>query len=172
MSIKKWEEIAQQKRAVEEQRQFILNAFKERKIKDEMGGLTAEKLFRPITKRLIEKPPEEERQLPNYALDEGDELLNMDVLPFQDELPEEVVVPDYALPEEEVWASYDKNTLHSSAWETITLPDGKFNYDQLNSFIQKQIGKVDPAMDDSQELFTLFFDNSAFERNFRGLAWT
>ena len=43
MSIKKWEEIAQLKRVVEEQKQLILNAFKERKIKDEMGGLAAEK---------------------------------------------------------------------------------------------------------------------------------
>ena len=37
-----------------------------------------------------------------------------------------------------------------------------FNYDDLNSFIQKQIGKVDPAKDDSEQLFTLFFDNSVF----------
>ena len=56
MSIKKWQEIAEQKQVVEEQRQNILNAFKERKVKDEMGGLAAEKLFRPITKKL--NPPE------------------------------------------------------------------------------------------------------------------
>ena len=56
MSIKKWQEIAEQKQVVEEQRKNILNAFKERKVKDEMGGLAAEKLFRPITKKLY--PPE------------------------------------------------------------------------------------------------------------------
>ena len=107
MSIKKWEEIAQLKRVVEEQRQLILNAFKERKIKDEMGGLAAEKLFRPITKRLIEKTPEEaegsaERQLPDYAVD--DETLNWDVLPFNKDtaaVPEEAAIPDCGLPEDE-----------------------------------------------------------------------
>ena len=66
-----------------------------------------------------------------------------------------------------VRASYGNNTLlwkkkSESAWKTITLSNGMFNYDDLNSFIQKQIRKVDPAKDDSQELFTLFFDNSVF----------
>ena len=37
-----------------------------------------------------------------------------------------------------------------------------YNYDGLNSFIQKQIGKVDPTKDDSEQLFTLFCDNSVF----------
>ena len=41
-------------------------------------------------------------------------------------------------------------------------PGGMFNYDDFNSFIQKQIGKVDPTKDDSEQLFTLFFDNSVF----------
>ena len=56
MSIKKWKELAQQKEKVEKQRRDILNAFKARKVKDEMGGLAGKKLFRLITKRLI--PPE------------------------------------------------------------------------------------------------------------------
>ena len=51
MSIKKWNELAQQKQVVEEQRKNILNAFKERKIQDEIGLIGAEKLFRPVTKR-------------------------------------------------------------------------------------------------------------------------
>ena len=63
--------------------------------------------------------------------------------------------------------SYGNNTLRwkkksESAWKTITLPDGMYNYDDLNSFIQKKIGKVDPADDESKELFTLFFDGSIF----------
>ena len=54
-------------------------------------------------------------------------------------------------------ASYGNNTLRwkkksESAWKTITLPDGMYNYD----------GKVDPTKDDSEQLFTLFFDNSVF----------
>ena len=63
-----------------------------------------------------------------------------------------------------VRASYGNNTLRwknktESAWKAITLPDGMYNYDDLTSFIQKQIGKT---KDNSQELFTLFFDNSIF----------
>ena len=55
MSIKKWQEIAKQNEVVEEQRKNILNVFKERKVKDEMGESKTEKLFRPITSRMGEK---------------------------------------------------------------------------------------------------------------------
>ena len=55
MSTKKWQEIAEQKQVVENQRKNILNAFKERKEKDEMGSIGAEKLFRPITSRMGKK---------------------------------------------------------------------------------------------------------------------
>ena len=48
------------------------------------------------------------------------------------------------------------------AWKTITLPDGMFTYDGLNSFMQKKPGKVDPTNNESKELFTLFFDGSIF----------
>ena len=77
MSIKKWQEIAEQKEEVEKQRLTILNAFKARKVQDEMGGLAAEKLFRPITKRLPPKHqiPEREDFFENFDRDlweEGD----------------------------------------------------------------------------------------------------
>ena len=55
MSIKKWQEIAEQKQVVELQRKNILNAFKERKVKDEMGQLKAENFFLPVTRRMGEK---------------------------------------------------------------------------------------------------------------------
>ena len=66
-----------------------------------------------------------------------------------------------------VRAVYGNNTLRwkkksESGWKTITFPDGMFNYDDLNSFIQKKIGKKDPTDEHSEELFTLFFDNSIF----------
>ena len=55
MSIKKWQDIAEQKQVVENQRKNVLNAFKERKVKDELGELKTEKLFRPITSRMGKK---------------------------------------------------------------------------------------------------------------------
>ena len=86
------------------------------------------KLFRSITKRLIEKTPEE-RQLPDYAVD--DETLNWDVLPFNEDaategLPE-AVVPDYGLPEKILFPEEDilpeKALLPDSDDET--LPEEK-----------------------------------------------
>ena len=63
-----------------------------------------------------------------------------------------------------VRAVYGNNTLRwkkksESAWKIITLPDGMYNYDDLNSFIQKKLGKVGETND---ELFTLFFDGTIF----------
>ena len=69
MSIKKWQEIAEQKQVVENQRKNILNAFKERKVKDEMGSIAGEKLFRPFTRRM-EKIPEDEFIVPDYDIDD------------------------------------------------------------------------------------------------------
>ena len=67
-----------------------------------------------------------------------------------------------------VRTSYGNNTLRGkkkseSAWITITLPDGMYNYDDLNSFIQKQIGKVDPTKADSEQLSLSFLTTLCLE---------
>ena len=64
-----------------------------------------------------------------------------------------------------VRAKYGNNTLKwkkktDSAWKTVTFPDGMYGYDDFNNFMQKELGKKDPADDKSKELFTLFFDYS------------
>ena len=69
MSIRLWEEIAKQKEEVEKQRQKILNTFKESKVAKEMGSMKAEKLFRPITKLLVDKD-DENLVGPNYDIDD------------------------------------------------------------------------------------------------------
>ena len=51
MSIRKWQDIARQKEEVENQRKNVLNAFKERKVKDEIGLVGAGKLFQPNHKK-------------------------------------------------------------------------------------------------------------------------
>ena len=66
-----------------------------------------------------------------------------------------------------VRAVYGNNTLRwkkksESAWKTITLQDGMFTFDDLNSFMQKKLGKVVPSDKESDELFTLFFDGTIF----------
>ena len=62
-----------------------------------------------------------------------------------------------------VRADYGNNTLRwkkksDSLWKTITLPDGMFSYDDINSFMQKKLGKVDPSNKESEELFTHFLN--------------
>ena len=85
MSIRIWEDIASQKKQVENQREEILNAFKQRKVADELGVVRAEKLFQPITK-LLGKPREEkkEEKFPDYAM-VGEDINYMHELPFAGE---------------------------------------------------------------------------------------
>ena len=89
MSIRIWKEIADQKKQVENQRERILNAFKQRSVEDQMGTIKAEKLFQPITK-LMGKPRKEEKPFPDYDID--DQTRN-----FKNELP----FVDYPFEQEE-----------------------------------------------------------------------
>ena len=90
MSIRIWEERASQKKQVENQRKEILNAFKQRKVADELGMVKAEKLFRPITKLWVGKREEEEKEkfaastFPDYAM-AGEDINYMHELPFAGE---------------------------------------------------------------------------------------
>ena len=52
MSMKKWRESVNEKAEVEQQNESILAAIKNNKIKEELGQLSGEKLFKPITSRL------------------------------------------------------------------------------------------------------------------------
>ena len=52
MSMKKWRELVNEKAEVEQQNESILAAIKNNKIKEELGQLSGEKLFKPITSRL------------------------------------------------------------------------------------------------------------------------
>ena len=128
MSIKVWQEIARQKKEVEKQRAEILNAFKERKVADEMGSMAAEKLFRPITKRLDpakEEEPEQEDLYVNFDRDlweEGDIADEMGNLfdDGQELLPQnEGVGPKFILPPDE---DLEEDILPEDPKESL-LPD-------------------------------------------------
>ena len=81
MSMKKWRELVSEKAEVEQQNESILAAIKNNKIKEELGQLSGEKLFKPITSRLdthldtraAVAGPEE--KVPDYGMDEFD-LIN------------------------------------------------------------------------------------------------
>ena len=62
-----------------------------------MGGLAAERLFRPVTRRMEKK----RIQLPAPDYDVDDEIRNWDELPFEEDEDEEKD-PDYSLFEEDI----------------------------------------------------------------------
>jgi len=79
--MKKWRQLAEEKSVVDQQTEEIRQKFKMDKIKKEFGQLSGEELFKPITKRLDEKSSataeedeEEEQEVPDYTMDEFDEI--------------------------------------------------------------------------------------------------
>ena len=74
MSMKKWRQLVNEKAEVEQQNESILAAIKNNKINEELGQLSGEKLFKPITSRLDrrEAGPAPEEQAPDYGMDEFD----------------------------------------------------------------------------------------------------
>ena len=76
MSIQQWHQLAEEKSAVDQQTQDIHQKFRMNKISKELGQLSGEELFKPITKRLDEKSStttqEVEEKSPGYAMDEFD----------------------------------------------------------------------------------------------------
>ena len=63
-------------------------------------------------------------------------------------------------------ALYNNNKIRwrkkSKEWKTLTFPNGMYDYQRINTFLQKHIGKVDPADKDSDYIFTMYFDMSVY----------
>ena len=55
-------------------------------------------------------------------------------------------------------AFYNTNKIRwrkkTEKWQTLTFPNGMYDYKRINTFLQKHIGKVDPADKDSDYIFT------------------
>ena len=99
MSVKKWDQLAEEKSAVDQQTQDIHQKFRMNRISKEFGQLSGEELFKPIPKRLDEKSSatveeeeeeeeEEEQEGPDYRMDEFDEIN-----PFGDEFRPDAPTP-------------------------------------------------------------------------------
>ena len=94
--MKKWRQLAEEKSAIDQQTEEIHQKFKLDKIKKEFGQLSGEEFFRPITKRLDdeksttveEEEEEEEQEVPDYTMDEFDEIN-----PFGDEFRPDAPTP-------------------------------------------------------------------------------
>ena len=95
MSVKKWRQRAEEKSAIDQQTEEIHQTFKMDKINKEFGQLSGEEFFRPVTKRLEkssatveEEEEEEEQEVPDYTMDEFDEIN-----PFGDEFRPDAPTP-------------------------------------------------------------------------------
>jgi len=64
-------------------------------------------------------------------------------------------------------ASYNNNKIRwrkkTEAWKTLTFPNGMYDYQRINTFLQKHISKVDPADKDSDYIFTIYFDMTIYK---------
>ena len=83
MSIKNWQQLAEEKSKLDKQTEEIHQKFRMNEINKEFGRLSGEEFFKPITKRLDEKSSdnveeeeeaeeEEEQEVPDYIMDEFD----------------------------------------------------------------------------------------------------
>ena len=93
--MKKWRQLAEEKSAIDQQTEEIHQKFRMDKINKEFGQLSGEEFFRPITKRLdekssttVEEEEEEEQEVPDYTMDEFDEIN-----PFDDEFRPDAPTP-------------------------------------------------------------------------------
>ena len=92
MSVKKWQQFAEEKTVLDKQTEEIHQKFRMDKINKEFGQLSGEEFFKPITKRLDEKSSdnveEEEQEGPDYTMDEFDRTN-----PFGDEFRPDAPIP-------------------------------------------------------------------------------
>ena len=94
--MKKWHQLAEQKSKVDKQTEEIHQKIKMDKINKEFGQFSGEEFFKPITKRLDEKSSdtveeeeeEAEPEVPDYTMDEFDEIN-----PFGDEFRPDAPTP-------------------------------------------------------------------------------
>ena len=96
MSIQQRNQLAEEKSAVDQQTQDIHQKFRMNKISKELGQLSGEELFKPITKRLDEKKSttaQEVEESPDYAMDEFDRTN-----PFGEEFRPDASTPEPSPP--------------------------------------------------------------------------
>ena len=92
--MKKWRQLAEEKSVIDQQTEEIHQKFRMDKINKEFRQLSGEELFKPITKRLdeksttVEEQEEEEQEVPDYTMDEFDEIN-----PFGDEFRPDAPTP-------------------------------------------------------------------------------
>ena len=85
MSLLKWKEMAERKSKIGRDINTIRETLKQKKISDTMSDVEAEKLFKPITKELMQLQPKPQtqpqqplkRQIPDYSIDEGIPALDL-----------------------------------------------------------------------------------------------
>ena len=62
---------------------------------------------------------------------------------------------------------YDNNKIRwkkktESVWKTLTFPNGMYDYERINKFIQQHTGRVDPTKKDSSYIFRIYFEFATY----------
>lgn len=61
---------------------------------------------------------------------------------------------------------YENNKLKwqkkGGAWQTLTFPDGMYDYAEINRYIQAHTAIVDPDAENKKFVFTLYFSFTLF----------
>ena len=63
--------------------------------------------------------------------------------------------------------AYENNKLRwrkksSEGWKTLIFPDGMYDYNDINTFLQAQTGLVDPDDEESGNIFSVYFNLTIF----------
>ena len=58
--------------------------------------------------------------------------------------------------------SYSWRKKTEQVWKTLTFPNGMYDYANINNFIQKHTGRVDPKVEKSNFIFNLYFDMTVY----------
>ena len=99
MSLKKWRQRTEAEWEVEKQEQEIRQKFKRKMVENQVGQIEAEKLLKPVTKRLdrdLQASVEEEVEGPDYAMD--DEFDRINPFDWDDFRPEDETPPSLPNP--------------------------------------------------------------------------
>ena len=63
-----------------------------------------------------------------------------------------------------VGAAFNKNQLKwrkaTDAWKTVVFPDGMYDYEKLNGYLQAETGFVDLLAEEKTPIFNLRFDST------------
>ena len=50
----------------------------------------------------------------------------------------------------------------TGSWQTLTFPDGMYDYKDINNFIQGHVGFLDPDTEGKKQIFNMYFNFTTY----------